>query len=103
MEERGEGLRRTVEVCVVAGYEFCEGGRGEVAGDASGRFNESYASRMRAVESEKTYLALNLSHLIVTGASTLTSKKNGRLRNTSSTSSSHTSVVTQCSLHLAVT
>ena len=39
MEERGEGLRRTVEVCVVAGYEFCEGGRGEVAGDASGRFN----------------------------------------------------------------
>ena len=50
-----------------------------------------------------THLALNLSHRTLTGASTLTSRKNGRLRSVSATASSHMSVVTQRSRHRNVT
>jgi hypothetical protein len=50
-----------------------------------------------------THLALNLSHRTLTGASTLTSRKNGRLRSVSTTASSHMSVVTQRSRHRNVT
>ena len=50
-----------------------------------------------------THLTLNLSHRALTGASTLTSRKNGRLRSVSTTASSHMSVVTQRSRHRNVT
>lgn len=50
-----------------------------------------------------SYLALNLSHRTLTGASTLTRRKKGRRRRASTAFSSHISVVTQRSLHRKVT
>lgn len=49
------------------------------------------------------YLALNLSHRRVMGASTLTRRKNGRCRSQSKIFSSQISVVTQCCCHFEVT
>src|SRR5215469_910400 len=51
----------------------------------------------------KAYLALNLSHRTLTGASTLTSRKNGRRWRMSRTEPSQMSVVTHRCLHLFVT
>lgn len=49
------------------------------------------------------YRSLNLCHRTLTGASTLTKRKNGRLSKASTTLLSHISLVTHRSLHLSVT
>jgi len=61
------------------------------------------SSRVGGVWSVAAHRALNRCHRTLTGASTLTSRKKGRLRRASTTVSSHMSVVTNRSLHLSVT
>lgn len=61
------------------------------------------SSSVGGVSSWTAQRSLKRCHLTLTGASTLTSRKNGRLSRASTTRSSQISVVTQRSLHLRVT
>jgi hypothetical protein len=66
-------------------------------------FRSTNSSRVGGVSWFAAHRSLNLCHRTLTGASTLTRRKNGRLSNASTTVSSHISVVTHRSLHLKVT
>jgi hypothetical protein len=61
------------------------------------------SSRVGGVSWLAAHRSLNLCHRTLTGASTLTNRKNGRLSSASTTVSSHISVVTHRSCHLSVT
>jgi hypothetical protein len=66
-------------------------------------FRSTNSSRVGGVSWFAAHRSLNLCHRTLTGASTLTRRKNGLLNSASTTVSSHISVVIQRSLHLRVT